>query len=107
SQALISPVVSEPFQPPSEQREPEPVARDQVQLDADPDVGPGPGDTRVLPAEKASDKPRKVPTLKARLIEAETPKEAAPTAEETSVVDDALGLTPEARRREHAKAEDL
>jgi hypothetical protein len=78
-----------------------------VQLDSDPDVGPGPGDTRVLPAEKTPTSRANCRRSRRASSKPRTPKEAAPTAEEAAVVDDALGLTPEARRREHEKAEDL
>ena len=94
---------------------------DQVHLDSDPDVGGGPGDTAFLPPQV--DEPRKVPTLKADLVanvaqpaapdgeplEAvdDAPAMPAPTAEEAALVDDVLGLTPEARRREAAKIDEL
>ena len=90
--------------------EPEPVAPDEVDLASDPDVSGGPGDTAFLPPQVAP--LRKVPTLKADVVaevtaEVNAPDVATPSPEDAAVVDDALGLTPEARRREAAKIDEL
>ncbi|HEV2295356.1 MAG TPA: FHA domain-containing protein [Tepidisphaeraceae bacterium] len=92
--------------------EAEAPAADQVRLENDLDHA-GPGDTAVLPAQ--AEKPRKTPTLKAPVEAAEPEPQpvdqpaasASAAAESTGVVDDVLGLTPEAREREAATIDEL
>ena len=91
--------------------EAQPVARDEVDLASDPDVAGGPGDTAFLAPQL--EPPRKVPTLKADIVAEPVPTAeevtdvAACSVEEAGLVDDVLGLTPEARRREAQKIDEL